>query len=101
MNVQSKTERSTNRGKNQWLTVGTVEGGGERQGYGTERHKLLNTMYKIDKQQRHTVQPRESACNDFKRSTSCKNTESLCCTPVTNVTAVALEANCASVRERK
>ena len=44
-------------------------------------------MYKIDKQQGYTVLQRELyslSCNNLSWSITCKNTESLCCTPETN-----------------
>ena len=52
-------------------------------------YEVQTTMHKINKAQGYIVQHRELLalfCNNFEGSIICKNTESLCCIPATNIT---------------
>ena len=58
-------------------------------------------MYKIEKQQGYIIQHREIQplfCDNFKWSIIYKNTESLCCTPETNV---ILQINYTSIKNKQ
>ena len=90
-NLKDKTNECISQNRNRFidkekkLVVTSGKRGGERQGCGI---KIQTTMYKINKQEGYIVQHREIQplfCNKLKWNIIYKNTESLCCTPETNI----------------